>query len=117
MRILILEDDENRNVYFRRNFAPNEIVITDDSKECIKLLVDENWDMLFLDHDLGGQQMVSSGENTGYEVAQFLEENSIFVPPRVVIHSFNPIGARNMHQALPRATVMPGAWTRNISEF
>jgi hypothetical protein len=103
MRILILEDDENRNVYFRRNFAPNEIVITDDSN--------------FLDHDLGGQQMVSSGENTGYEVAQFLEENSIFVPPRVVIHSFNPIGARNMHQALPRATVMPGAWTRNISEF
>lgn len=117
MRILILEDDPNRHRAFKTNFAPHEICITENSKECIQLLVDENWDMLFLDHDLGGQQMVESGENTGYEVAIFLEEHYMFRPATVVIHSFNPIGARKMSQALPSATVMPGAWTRRIEEF
>jgi len=30
--------------------------------------------ILFLDHDLGGKQMVASGNNTGYEVAKWLSK-------------------------------------------
>jgi len=38
------------------------------------------FDYLFLDHDLGGKQMVNSRENTGYEVAEWLSKNKLKKP-------------------------------------
>ena len=58
----------------------------------------DNYDGIFLDHDLGGLQMVNSDDlNTGYAFCDWLIKNtksSMNTP--IVIHSVNPVGAKNM---------------------
>lgn len=51
-----------------------------------------------LDHDLGG-------EVTGYDVARHIEEmvfneDLYFEPPRIYVHSANPVGRDNIKQAI-----------------
>lgn len=56
------------------------------------------YDIVLLDHDLGGEQMVASGQNTGYG---FVTAASGFEScHRVIVHSWNPDGAANMLRAL-----------------
>ena len=113
MRILILEDSPERINSFRENMAGNEIVALDNPKQAIKKLIEEKWDILFLDHDLGGQAMVASGEGTGYEVALWLSRNRDFRPQVVIVHSLNPVGANNICGVLPSASRVPFAWAFN----
>lgn len=117
MKILILEDDIERIVQFKKNMSDgNLLVFVDDPKEAIDLLQEGKWDVLFLDHDLGGQVFVPSGKNTGYEVATFLEVNKEFRPETIVVHSMNPVGANNIMAALKTAKRFPGAWTKSVQE-
>lgn len=111
MKILILEDNDQRQKQFKDNLIDHDILITDSSKIAIEKLKKEKWDYLFLDHDLGNEVLVPSGENTGYEVAKFLEENKQFIPNKVIIHSLNFEGARKMLFALPNAEYIPFGWT------
>ena len=86
--ILVLEDNPQRHAIFRKNFADgNHLVIVETAKEAIALLDNERWDFLFLDHDLGGQIMVPSGPDTGYEVALWLEAHVNKNPDNIIIHS------------------------------
>lgn len=112
MRILILEDDPLRVNKFKTGLMDHDVVFTDNTKICIEYLKSEKWDLLCLDHDLGGQQMVKSGENTGYEVALFLEEFPEYRPNTIYIHSLNGVGANNMLQALklPKHNHIPFLW-------
>lgn len=112
MHILILEDEEVRCRAFRRKFLNHEIVIVAAAQEAIKLLREQTWDLLCLDHDLGGREMAESGPGTGYEVAQWIAEHEDRRPARVLIHSFNPVGAANMKQALGEAEIAPGFWAQ-----
>ena len=107
MRILILEDNHNRLKTFRRLFIDSEIVHVETSKEAIEKLKESSWDMLFLDHDLGGQEGVASGENTGWEVADWLSKNPDKKPPHIVLHSCNAVGRANMRAVLPEAYDIP----------
>lgn len=117
MNILILEDDPARMHVFTRNLIGTNTVIVDNVPDAISELSSRNWDYLFLDHDLGGQQMVESGDDTGYAVAAWLEEHLDKKPPNIVIHSLNPAGAQNMKNALPEAVLAPGCWASlRISE-
>jgi len=110
-RILILEDDHNRHTQFRHKFKGYDLTIVETAKECIdELKAKTHFDALFLDHDLGGQQMVESGDNTGYEVAKWLEENPEYQPNEIYLHSLNPYGRRNMKAALPKAFEAPLLW-------
>lgn len=111
MDVLILEDDPSRQKIFTQQLIGANVVIVDTASEAISLLESQDWDYLFLDHDLGGQQMVESGEGTGYEVAVWLEEHTGRQPPNIVIHSYNPMGAQKMHEALPNSILAPGCWT------
>lgn len=108
--ILILEDDPNRVKAFKQKFIGHHVKITDKAEEVIELLQSRSWDYLFLDHDLGGEQMVSSGPGTGYEVAKFLEENPQYKPAQIALHSLNPGGRKNMKLALPEAIEAPFCW-------
>jgi len=110
MNILILEDDPARQRIFTRKLIGTNVVIVETATAAIQNLTEHAWDYLFLDHDLGGMQMVASGPGTGYEVAQWLAANPKRQPPNIVIHSFNPAGAANMKRALPQAVVSPGCW-------
>lgn len=81
----------------------------------IALLSTRAYDEASLDHDLadwhysampnvsGADHDYTRGpqEKTGYHVALWMVENSVF-PPRVWVHSMNPAGAQSMLQLLQR---------------
>ena len=75
MKILILDDDWNRHKQFKKRFVGATTHHVETVGQCILALQMSCWDALFLDHDLGGQQMVESGDNTGYAVAVWLRDN------------------------------------------
>ena len=54
--ILVVEDDPKRIEWFRAQYkTAHELVFTSDPDEAIRLLQreEDDWDVLFLDHDLG----------------------------------------------------------------
>ena len=112
MHILILEDNLERQEQFKKNLVGHNIEITDSSKTAIQKLTNEKWNLLFLDHDLGGQVYVESGENTGYEVAEFLKFNNKHIPQNVIVHSLNVPGAQNILSVLANGIHIPFAWTQ-----
>jgi CheY-like chemotaxis protein len=116
-RILVLEDDPQRIRKFRENFVGNYTLIVTTAAEAIVSLKTQEWDWLFLDHDLGGKTMVESGPGTGYEVACFLEEHPDRKPPHIAVHSFNPTGTDRIMAALPDAVRFPSAWDYGIEKI
>ena len=111
MRILILEDSEERIKQMNRVLVGHEVVVMTTARDCIVALSNETFDVLSLDHDLGGQEMVESGPGTGYEVAYWLGQHPDRCPPRVVLHTFNPVGRMNMAAVLPcEPEVLPSWW-------
>lgn len=95
-RILILEDQEARQLIFRELFKDNFVIIMETARDCIEVLRRFDWDVLFLDHDLGV-------DGTGYEVACWLEMLPERQPWRIFLHTGNPVGKAKMKQALPEA--------------
>lgn len=68
--------------------------------EAIELLKTGRVGKISLDHDLG------DGNGTGYDVAKYIEEAAYFKQInrlRVLIHSDNCVGVRNMRQAIDNA--------------
>lgn len=113
MKILILEDDQNRISSFKRVLSAHQVTFTEKAEDCIRELRDNKFDCLFLDHDLGGEVYVDSGPGTGYEVAKWLEEHEDRQPNLIFLHSLNSVGVKNMKQALPKSRICPWAWTAN----
>ena len=109
MKILILEDSKRRHKAFRAKYG-FDLTIVETTSEAIELLESQEWDTLFLDHDLGGETMVDSGSGTGYEVAKWLSEHPERKPRQIILHSYNPVGRANMKAALPEAEEAPGIW-------
>ena len=97
MKVFVLEDDPNRVEWMKKNFSPKlEWDLTDQADEAVAILKKEKYDLIFLDHDLGGEQMVdSSVYNTGYTVAKKIHETKN-KDTIVIVHSYNPDGAKNM---------------------
>jgi CheY-like chemotaxis protein len=104
MRILFLDDMETRHKHFRRTSLGNvEIVPAWTADEAIKLLQEQEFDIVSLDHDLTELQTLGfmDAEKTGYSVACFIAEMPEEKRPKVVVvHSLNPSGAVRMMQAL-----------------
>ena len=113
MRILILEDRKERQKAFRQCLIGAVVEIYETIGPVISKLKTENWDYLFLDHDLGGKAFIQSGglEETGWDVAVWLSKN-VDRQPENIIHSFNTVGAQNMKSLLPKAQVIKGVWTK-----
>jgi hypothetical protein len=67
------------------------------AEEAIDLLREEEVDEISLDHDLGTVL-------TGYDVACYIEglvfQDRDYVPPKIYIHSANPVGIRKIQQAI-----------------
>jgi CheY-like chemotaxis protein len=114
-KVLILEDDPIRHKAFKTNFWHCDMTIVITAQEAIKKLTNNQYDYLFLDHDLGGTQFAPSDENSGYAVAKFLENNPQYKPAtRIIIHSLNPDGRKAMNMALPEAVQLPSIWTQTV---
>jgi len=124
--ILILEDDENRMVEFYDRFkgaesADVEFLINhaETAEEAINFLKSTTYDLIFLDHDLGGETYVDvNNKNTGSEVARFMNESEIEFNGNIIIHSMNDIAAENMLKLIKpknRFTIkVQGIWFKRI---
>lgn len=107
MRIFVLEDNFERQKIFKEKLKNHEVVLFDNAIEAIDFLkTDIDFDAMYLDHDLGNEVYVDIKEkNTGSEVARFLSNKD--VRAKIVIHSFNAIGAQNMQNYLFEAIHIP----------
>lgn len=101
MKVLFLDDDLNRHRMFKENFGDesNDITYVETSKEAIDQLTYNDFDSIFLDHDLGGEIYQESKEGTGWEVAKWIGENLTY-KPIIIIHSMNSAGAIRMCHTL-----------------
>ena len=108
MRILFLDDDENRHNKFAQTHIGEYITQVRTVEACIDAIKNNpRYDLISLDHDLGGQVYVEAVEGTGTEVANWMatEMAPEKMPDRVWIHSFNPAGAKRMHDILAAAGI------------
>lgn len=64
-------------------------------EEGITALKEEEWDVLYLDHDLG-----QSDGKDGYGIACFLERNPQYRPKKIVLVTANPVGRENIERCL-----------------
>lgn len=104
MKVLFLDDDLNRHRMFKENFGDesNDIVYVETAKEAIEALQYQDFDSIFLDHDLGGEYYQPSVEGTGWEVAKYIAENLTY-KPIIIIHSMNSAGGIRMYHVLADA--------------
>ena len=73
--------------------------------EAVRVLRTYNVTDISLDHDLG------RNEKTGYDVILWIEHAVVynnFVPPRMTVHSMNPVGSKNMLKGIEQIKKMSG---------
>lgn len=122
LNVLILEDDPHkmRIPAFKRRFAElydsGKAHITYDhvehAKDCIEKLKQEEYDLILLDHDLGGEEMVgTSHEDCGSRVADFLLDNPEIRKKHgiILVHSLNNVAGPLVAKRLG-CTWAPGVW-------
>lgn len=98
-RILILDDSMERITLFQSRLKDwGEVSYSTTGEECISILQNENFDYIFLDHDLG--EGIS-----GYDVAKWIAEN-YKGNATFILHSTNPAGVSNMKNALKNFNVL-----------
>lgn len=95
-RVFVLEDNSKRLSWFCERLP--DAAFAYDANTAITRLANEQFDVLFLDHDLQPRLMDSGEEDTGYTVAKFLasEQNIHNRDCQIIVHSWNPAGAANI---------------------
>lgn len=119
MRAFVLEDSPERTKEFKKRFDKRfwDYVMVPDVASALKPLSTIEFDILFLDHDLGGEVYVDvMNKNTGSEIARWISENGLKGDPIIIIHSLNPSGQSYMKSLLPNATVIPFVWVEDLFE-
>jgi len=104
MRIIVLEDNDDRQETFRRAFPDTVIVATGPA--CIERLGAQPWDMIYLDHDLGGNKLPGSDrEDCGMVVVRYIKQHrpEHLKLTKFIVHSANQHRARIMTDDLRHA--------------
>ena len=100
MKIFILEDNPERMHYFSGIMINESLVITNNVEQGIKILQNEKFNYIFLDHDLGRQVYVASDDkNTGHYLCKHMHK-SLNTDTPIIIHSWNENGVKNMINTL-----------------
>jgi CheY-like chemotaxis protein len=102
LKILIVEDGDNRTEVLRRLYSQHNLTVCRDGQSSMKTLRNGAFDLIHLDHDL-------EGDLTGEDVAEKIRLVCPETP--VIIHSENPSGASKIARILPDAIKVP------ISQF
>lgn len=111
MRILFLDDDPTRHRSFAQKNIGRVVHHVYDFYEFTKALDEsETFDEIWLDHDLSWEAAMGRPgefERTGYDAACYLASKPEKHPRFVIIHSWNPVGALRMRDALRDAGLNP----------
>lgn len=105
MRILLVEDNAERQLWFLTQFAPSvDIDIAWVAPAAVALLQAHQYDAIYLDHDLlPHHNGFEDDGSSGYEVAKFLCANPPTCP--IIIHSQNIYGSTRIAELLRAAGV------------
>src|SRR5688500_3435910 len=92
--VFLLDDDRRRHRWFKKRFEGDELDIDETVDEAKELLQQYAYDAIFLDHDLLPHHYESNThsdfENTGYEIARWLNENrTLQRAATVIVHTRN----------------------------
>lgn len=100
--ILFLDDDLGRTRIFKGYFPESKCVET--AQEMIDMISNLNKiDVVFLDHDLGGESFVDSRrKDCGMEVIRWIFKNKPNID-KIVIHSMNLLAAEEMYETMKTA--------------
>ena len=106
-RILVVEDDARRRIWFEARFADCERYMTDQVAVAIQWLSEWDYDLIFLDHDLLEEhycEVIADDGQTGYVVAAWLANNpERQTQAQIIIHSLNYPGSDRMLEVLQSA--------------
>lgn len=105
MNILILEDSPHRIVYFKAALKEHKLTFCAHARAAKQALRKNQFDLIFLDHDLQGEPVDPESENSGCEVARYIAEHEI--DTCIIIHSENPVGSDAMAAILENSHVIP----------
>ena len=105
MNVFVLEDQEERIEWFLKRFPEDSFILfAHSAMEGTDLLSQywhiKEWDYVFLDYDLGykGRQL-HWYDGTGAEVARYIVQTRPRIK-HIIIHSWNPEGAKYMFDGL-----------------
>jgi len=103
--VFLLDDDRQRHRWFAKRFDGDEIDIVETVSEAKELLSEYAYDAIFLDHDLLPHHYKSNDhddfENTGYAIAEWLNENkNLQRAATIIVHTRNADGAVQMVEKL-----------------
>lgn len=118
MKILFLDDSLTRHKMFRQNSIGHTVHQVYDAQDCLDKMRENEYDMVFLDHDLDEETInqVNEHEQNGSYVAKQMVRESLCKNSKIVIHSLNPDGRKNMMSILKSGGYcdveeFPFAWT------
>ena len=101
--IFLLDDDRRRHRWFRKRFEHDELDIAETVVEAKEYLQANNYDGVFLDHDLLPEHYdgETDDEMTGYAIALWLAQNPKIQPAAtIIVHTRNADAAIRMVEKL-----------------
>jgi hypothetical protein len=105
VRFFVLEDHPYRVEAFKAVLHDRDVTYAIAVDDAVFAFTPP-YDVILLDHDLGGEELVDSNEpNTGYQFAKWLIEHQSRLKDTaiVIVHSWNPDGTNNIAWALKNA--------------
>ena len=107
IRVFLLDDDSRRHKWFAVRFKGDFIHVAKNVAQAQKLLSENSYDAIFLDHDLHPEHYASfdhDDERTGYAVAAWLASNpELQRGSTILVHTRNADGAMRMVEEMRRA--------------
>jgi len=101
--ILFVDDMEVRRETFRA--VHPTAIFAENVAEAEEILLTQDWEEVWLDHDLGPPFMDSADPESGGALAKWIAVNQPSINI-IFIHSANPVGAQDMFQTLTAAGYM-----------
>lgn len=103
--VFLLDDDRRRHRWFKKRFDGDEVTIAETVEEAKKCLSEDAFDAIFLDHDLLPEHYESNDhndfQNTGYAIAEFLnEKKELQRAATIIVHTRNADAAIRMVEKL-----------------
>ena len=107
IKVFLLDDDSRRHQWFASRFKGDFVHMAKNVEQAEKLLSENSYDAIFLDHDLHPEHYTSQDhddQRTGYAVAVWLAENPKLQPgSTIMVHTRNADGAMRMVELMRRA--------------
>lgn len=104
IQIFLLDDDTRRHRWFVKRFKGDQVDVAENVDEAKKLLQENSYDAVFLDHDLLPEHYESEehdDEKTGYAIAHWLSENkNVQSAATIIVHTRNSTGGMRMVDVL-----------------